>query len=179
MENTRINEVLQQFGRDTIDKLQKSIDSKGINATRKLRQSIDFKVINLGTSFEFKLGWTGDADHYASAAETGRKPGKMPPLEPIMKWIAAKGIKLPEQSSLSKRRIKSLSNKVVKKSLRQISTTARAKSLAYLIARKIGKEGTKASHFFSDVVNDKLYDDLRAKLKAAAKKDILIELRKG
>ncbi len=182
MENKRILQVLYQFGDSTVRALQTSIDSKKVNASYKLRQSIDYKVRLLGDSIEFKLGWTGDADGYARAADTGRRPGKMPPIEPIRKWIAAKGIPLPDESALRKNIRRNtggkLAGKVRRLTMKQRSVEQRSKSLAFLIARKIGKEGTKASNFFTDVVTDQLYADLRKQLAAAAKKDILIELRK-
>lgn len=178
MENKTITEVLVQFGEDTIAALHKSMDDKGVNATYKLRQSVDYEVRNLGTQMQFKLGWTGDANEYASAADTGRRPGKQPPLEPIMKWIAAKGIALPDESALRKRVRKSLKSKTIKKGLKQRSVEQRSRSLAYLIARKIGKEGTKPSNFYSDVVKPSLFAELRVNIAKAFKQDVLIELKR-
>lgn len=54
--------------------------------------------------------------NYIMTLETGRKPGRQPPVEPIQKWLQQRGIQP-----------------------RDISQ----KSLAYLIARRIGREGTK------------------------------------
>lgn len=177
MQHQSIRDVLENFGRNTIRDLQSSIDKKGISATTKLRQSIDYRVKDLGESLELKLGWTGDADEYARVADKGRRPGDRPPIDAIRKWIAAKGIPLPDESSLRKKIRKGLKNRKVKKSFKQWSVEQRSKSLAYVIARKIGKEGTKASNFFTDVVNDSLFEKLKKDLATSAKKDILIELR--
>ncbi len=54
-------------------------------------------------------------EDYFQQQITGRRPGKFPPIQPIMDWIDAKGLSL---------------NKIKKK------------SLAFLIARKISKQGT-------------------------------------
>lgn len=57
------------------------------------------------------------AQHYTEQLVDGRKPGKFPPIKMIEKWIVDKGIQsLEEKISIS--------------------------SLAYLIARKISREGT-------------------------------------
>lgn len=54
--------------------------------------------------------------HYTEQLVYGRKPGKFPPIKDIERWIYEKGIKLENNIKLS--------------------------SLAFLIARKIAKEGT-------------------------------------
>ena len=58
---------------------------------------------------------SGDFNHIMTL-ETGRKPGKMPPTEPIQEWLQFRGINPPDISQ---------------------------ESLAFLIARKIGREGTQ------------------------------------
>ncbi|WP_330444227.1 hypothetical protein [Flavobacterium sp. C4GT6] len=54
---------------------------------------------------------------YSEALENGYKPGKQPPSEAIEQWIIAKGISTQVEGNIS------------------------ISSLAYLIARKIGREG--------------------------------------
>lgn len=54
--------------------------------------------------------------NYIMTLETGRKPGKMPPVEPIQRWMQQRGI-VPRDIS--------------------------QESLAFLIARRIGREGSK------------------------------------
>lgn len=57
--------------------------------------------------------------NYSDQLEYGRKPGRMPPSEAIEKWIYAKGIAARIQGEIS------------------------VSSLAFLIARKISREGWK------------------------------------
>lgn len=60
---------------------------------------------------------------YSEALENGYKPGKQPPSEAIEQWIIAKGISAQIEGDIS------------------------ISSLAYLIARKIGREGwDRANH---------------------------------
>ena len=80
---------------------------------------------------------------YAFAVEFGRGPGKMPPINSIRAWIDAKGI---EPTGISK------------------------DSLAFLIARKIKREGTDihkeggASGVLSDIINAQAMETLRVEL---------------
>lgn len=78
-------------------------------------------------------------EDYYQWVEEGRKPGKMPPVKSILDWVKAKPIlprpfggKLPSQESL-----------------------------AFLIARSIGKNGTKPQHILGDTLDsmDKHIDD--------------------
>jgi hypothetical protein len=58
---------------------------------------------------------------HASAQEHGRRPGRMPPIEAIRRWIRVRQIR--GRGGISER------------------------SLAFLIARKIGREGTEAQPY--------------------------------
>jgi hypothetical protein len=78
--------------------------------------------------------------NYIMTLETGRRPGKMPPVEPIQMWMQQRGINPPDISQ---------------------------KSLAFLIARRIGREGTKVYQEYTatgkgtgillDVIGNKAY----------------------
>lgn len=74
-------------------------------------------------------------EDYAQQLETGRKSGKFPPIDAIKKWIEDKGIANRIQGEIS------------------------VSSLAFLIARKISREGWKREQFggvelISQVVTD-------------------------
>lgn len=60
--------------------------------------------------------------NYALPLEHGRRPGKMPPVDAIKQWVIRKGI----------------------------ATGPEADSAAFLIARAIGRRGTKGAHMFRD-----------------------------
>lgn len=107
--------------------------------------------------------------------EHGRKPGKMPPEEPIVKWIVQRGFPI-NISNRRKSLLKKLGNRTVKKGLKQYSKEKAAKSLAYLIRRKIGKEGTRETNFYSNVVNSSLIGGVKATMKEKFNKDIRIDL---
>jgi hypothetical protein len=66
------------------------------------------------------MGATGGASLYAEFVEHGRRPGKFPPVEPIRTWV---------------RRVLG------------ITGAAKIRSVAFLVARKIARNGTPAQNF--------------------------------
>lgn len=77
-------------------------------------------------SVEFK------GPEYWKYANYGRGPGKMPPINVIEDWI--------------------IKRRIVPRSDGSVPITNR--SLAFLIARKIGREGTKGSHFLEQSIEE-------------------------
>lgn len=110
-------QAIYDYAEKCYDVLTRQLDSDNRNATGKLKKSIDFKIRNKGDEWVV----TFKARDYFAWIEKGRKAGKMPPKQAIMSWIQAKKIvprpnkngKLPSQESL-----------------------------AFLIRRAIGKNGT-------------------------------------
>lgn len=100
--NDIIFNELEQIKNDLI----KSYDAKGMRASGNFPNSLE--VIKKPTGAEL---WGAN---YTEQLETGRKPGKFPPINAIEQWIKDKGIQY-ENITIS--------------------------SLAFLIARKISREG--------------------------------------
>lgn len=131
-----VDAIVKNFAESVIAGIQNNIRTKRVtpygamNTTGQMADSLGYK-------------WDGSTlviystEKYFTVLETGRKPGKQPPTEPIRKWIKSKGI----------------------------ATDISEKSLAYLIARKIGKEGSLLyrqggkSGVISDFINDKYIKD--------------------
>lgn len=179
------NEYMRQWAQALIDSLRKSaidemnenkskatIPSFGDPASSPLVAGMRFTPVILGQKIEFQIlmpqGWNW--------LETGRAPGKMPPEEPIVSWIVRRGLKIESLSARRKKLLKGLKSKRIRKGLKQLSTEQKRKSLAFLIRRKIGKTGTRATHFYSNIVTPKLIEDLKMTLKEKFNKDIRIEL---
>src|SRR6476469_3867445 len=80
-----VNSLLQKHGQEIVDQLGKALP-KSSDATRTLRQSIRFTVKPSGMAYNFQLIL---ADYY-EWVDKGRKAGKMPPVDEIVKWTAAK-----------------------------------------------------------------------------------------
>ena len=92
-----------------------------------LKDKISFKVDVSGNLFEV----TFNAPEYWKYANYGRRPGKMPPVSAIEEWITRKRI-VPESNT----------------------STPNVTSLAYVIARKIGKEGTIGTNFLEKSLDE-------------------------
>lgn len=85
--------------------------------------------------------------------ENGRKAGKMPPIDNILRWITVKPV-LPRPNAKGK--------------------LPTPQQLAFLIARKIGEEGTEGTHDLRkatdtiwDTFEDRLYEAIDADVDAA------------
>jgi hypothetical protein len=89
---------------------------------------------------------------YYIFAENGRKPGKFPPPDAILKWIQYKHL-VPSTSG------------------KPIST----KQLVYLISRKIALKGTEGKHLLQQTI-DETYDTLVDRLVEAITDEIEKEL---
>ena len=113
-----------------------------------LKDKISFKVDVSGNLFEV----TFNAPEYWKYANYGRPPGKMPPVSAIEEWITRRRI-VPESNT----------------------STPNVTSLAYAIARKIGRKGTKGTNFLEKSL-DEQKDYWMSTISAAIGEDILEEI---
>ena len=178
MEEKSIYQTLEDFGNKVQSDLRKSLVDKKSNASKNLSQSIAFNVkFKSDTEIQFKL----ELDRYYEAVDKGRgkatKKGAIPLKESIYQWIIQKGI--PVTSNRGNLTAKGAGKKlgVGQPKLRSMIETQR-RNMAYLIARKINRFGTKGNNFYSAVVNDSLFDDLQIDLSDSFKKDVLIDINK-
>jgi len=178
MEERSIYQTLQDFGNKVQGDLRKSLVDKKSNASKNLSQSIAFNVkFKSDTEIQFKL----ELDRYYEAVDKGRgkatKKSAIPLKEAIYQWIIQKGI--PISSNRGNLTAKGAGKKlgVGQQTLRYMIKTQRM-NMAYLIARKINRFGTKGNNFYSAVVNDSLFDDLQIDLSDSFKKDVLIDINK-
>ena len=74
-----IQDALNKFGDETVTMIQSNLASTGTNASGETSQSLKSEV-----SGEH-LTVTGKPFIYV--VETGRKPGKMPPVSDLLKWL--------------------------------------------------------------------------------------------
>tara|TARA_R100001443_G_scaffold13007_1_gene22900 strand:- start:2803 stop:3360 length:558 start_codon:yes stop_codon:yes gene_type:complete len=138
-------ELLSDFGDKVVAKAQQNLEKKrskktrrgyatkrSTNASGRLSRSLFWGFDRTAPSFNF--GASGKAGKYAQYVEHGRGPGKQPPLRSILNWIKIKPLRPRDLTS----------GKFIKK------TPATLESMAYLIARKIGRYGTEATNFYTD-----------------------------
>lgn len=100
-----VTDILKNFAEETIA----GIKSRIPNVSGKMATSLGYRIDASGLTIY-------SSEKYFTVLETGRKPGKRPPIDVVEEWVKAKPI-IPNDG---------------------IST----RSLAFLIARKIGEEGS-------------------------------------
>jgi len=121
------------------------MNSNNRNASKKFINSLDIK--------EIKTGGQLVGEDYAQQLITGRKPGKFPPIKPILQWIDDKGLSV---------------NKITKK------------SLAFIIARKIANKGTDIFRHKRQALDVKsIMDDVEPHFKDQLIKAGKIEIKTG
>lgn len=185
-ENIRI--LLDEFAQFTKDEVRKSAREKGITfGGQDSRMLSDKNFVTKYTTTSDSLKLTIEIiPEYARAVDEGRAAGKTPPIEPIKQWIKRKGILKSERPSVSKAK----KTKSVKKA--KPSFEKRLNSMAYAIAKNIGKHGTikrfnyKGSNFWTDVVGrngdnsstgmNEAYNRLKTDLFEELKKQVEIEI---
>ena len=147
---SEVDKVLLKYGKLIVDGLKKSITEDDSIASRDLLQSVRPDIKRFGKKVELQI-WM--ADHW-KFVDRGRKPGKRPPMQPIQEWIARKGIPL--------------KGKGAKKN--------QARTLAFLIARKIGLRGTKGTNFVRETINSSFKSRMKKEVSTALGKEIKLEI---
>lgn len=137
-----VDDVLHKYGEKIVEKLRDDIKNKSL-PRRGGKSYVANASGNLAESIKYEVN-NGSlkvyANNYIYYLVFGRKPGKRPPREVIVQWIKDKSI----QSDIP------------------------IQSLAYLIQRSIGDNGTtlypSGSTLLSDIINESLINDLKSDL---------------
>ena len=120
-------EPIRNIAEQVVSIYRKELEDKGINASSNLSKTASATVELNGKHLIVYL----ELDHYWKYVEYGRRAGKMPPVDKIKEWIRVKPI---------------IPNPINGK----IPDT---KQLAFLIARKIGREGFEGKHLIENITN--------------------------
>lgn len=145
--------VLARFGAKLQEDLIKSLDNKNKNASGDLRQSIQ-AVPNVSIQDGFYTYVLSMADYYEFVDE-GRRAGKMPPIDSLIKWV----------------RQKSAFGGL------EVNKSKDVRSVAFGIAKNIAKFGIKPSYFFTDVIEDGRLEQLTKDLTEAGADGFTLENR--
>lgn len=131
-----LSAVLERFGQYFVERAKQNLLEDGSNASGTLTNSFTYDVELDNAHFAV----TVSLEDYWYYVENGRKAGKMPPIDKIAEWIEVKHI-VPQVRN------------GIEGGVHKVPTV---RQLAYLIARKIGNEGTTGTHFFSKAKEDTL-----------------------
>lgn len=127
--NRGANEGLKKIGLEILADSKTNLKNNKSQVTGKLFNSgvvVDNKDSTIDVLFK---------SMYASAVEFGRRAGQMPPVDQILAWVRRKG--LTDTFNIRTR----------KRSARGADFEKRARGLAFIIARSIGRKGTKPAPF--------------------------------
>jgi hypothetical protein len=130
-DNDGVTRIIQNWGNELIKQLQNNLLKNKSNASSSLSQSITPEITQPATGYNLSIMM----QDYWFYVENGRKPtqggGSGELYKNIYEWIQNKA---------------DIQSKIISKSPDRIAAT---KSLAYVITRKIHREGTKARPFAS------------------------------
>lgn len=146
---TNTASALRTYGGLIASRLSQGLKDSNSDASGKLDESIKFKVSSKSNKLTMDLSML---DYYEFVDE-GRKPGRMPPTRPILEWLSYPNVK----------------DKVGVSGLED----SKLQGLAFAIAKKIGREGTKGTNFYTNVINSRLVtQDLDKAVTNAISEDI-------
>lgn len=144
---------LQPFADKILTLYRQALQNKGIDASGTLSQTASSTIEIDGTKLIISL----NLEPYWKYVEYGRRAGKMPPIDAIARWITIKPI-VPNPTN---------------------GRVPDTRQLAFLIARKIGREGIEGRKpitemVYSDTVETML-NDIKSAIVGQLKEQLLNE----
>ena len=141
---------LEVIGGLIVQRLADNLDANNTNASGSLKGSITLHLKPNG------LGMFIDALDYWDDVDEGTRP-HTPPRSAILKWLSYPNVR----------------DKLKKGKSDAAFGEREANSIAFLIQRKIKREGTKGTNFFTNVYNSGIFDDMASALADSMEQDIL------
>lgn len=126
-----VRRALSEIGDLIRSEYRDNLLSEDVNSTMKLYNNITVKLEEKGRFFTVSLY----LEDYWKYIEYGRRPGKFPPIDDILNWITVKPI-MARENDLGK--------------------VPSERSLAFLIARKIAREGIEPRPLLEQSVSEVL-----------------------
>jgi hypothetical protein len=131
---SNISTALRKVGGLTVSRLRQGMTESNSDASGKLGASIGFNVKSTSKGIDLNI----EMLDYWQYVDEGRKKGKQPPVSEILKWLTYPNVRDKIRGGESDAPVEN------------------PESLAFLIARKIGREGTKGTDFATNVFESKL-----------------------
>lgn len=174
----KIEDLLTEFGKQLVIDTQKSLKSKQRDSSLNSRLSTSIKP---QTTYESgKIVFKLTMNDYWDAVNSGRDPtskgGDGALRRNLIRWIKTRKLKV-EISKRKEEKAKTLKNKKVKKSYKKQTYDQAVENLAFVIARKIHKDGYEGNNFFDEVIKDGRIEKLQSEITELVKDDIIIEIR--
>jgi hypothetical protein len=133
---TNTSAALRQTGGLIVQRLSQGLQQDNSIASGELDKSINFNI----KSTQKKIVLDITMLDYWGAVDGGRKAGKQPPIDKILEWLSYPNVR----------------DKIRFGQNDSAFSESEKKSLAFLIARKIGRQGTKGNNFATNVFTSSL-----------------------
>ena len=171
-----VKKLMTAFGEAVVKDLQTNLKNERHNASGQLSQSINYTITE-GAEITFTIN-IADYYKFLDKGVKGRESSTLAPNSPyqfkklnlpknvILNWMSYKRINTQPKTLKLKGGHKGSAS----------SNISQMKSLAFLIGRSIAKRGLITTNFYSDVINEKTLNQFITVLKAATRRDILIQL---
>jgi len=177
---TEIEDVLVKYATrialDAEKNLRSNKNGKDSNASGRLSESITVTPVEFfGDNYSIEIRMLD----YWQWVNDGRAKGKRPPISSIIQWIKEKQLRLDDRGTTKRgyKRDGSLISSSKKKVVMGNKKVSILEAVAYKIAAKIGKFGTKGTEFLTDAI-DANSKDLVKEMKQALTKDIVILIKR-
>lgn len=132
----KLREILQRTGVECAKIMEHHLKRKAPKFIGELQSSIDGRAEMVGKNAEAVVV---SPVPYAHIQDVGRRPGKMPPDAPIRRWV---DLKLFKRAGIRPGRGKG----------RQEDYQHALDRMTFLVRRKIGKYGTKPTHYIDNAI---------------------------
>jgi len=184
---TEIEDVLVKYATrialDAEKNLRSNKNGKDSNASGRLSESITVTPVEFfGDNYSIEIRML-DYWQWVNDGTRGRINGlpnrKNPPVSEIIKWIKEKQLRLKDGGTTKRgyKRDGSLISSSKKKVVMGNKKVSILEAVAYKIAAKIGKFGTKGTEFLTDAI-DANSKDLIKEMKESLRKDIVIQIKR-
>jgi hypothetical protein len=133
---SNLSTSLRKLGGLTVQRLRQGMTESNSDASGDLGASIGFNVKATSKGIDLNITMLD----YWEFVDGGRKPGKPAPVNKILEWLTYPNVR----------------DKIRGGQNDSSFSESEQKSLAYLISKKIGREGTKGNDFATNVFNSSL-----------------------
>jgi hypothetical protein len=177
MAEQTIQSYMDAFAKQLAKDLRDSLDASSRSKNKNSRLAASIKPFYREKNGNIIVGVT--MNEYWYWVDEGRQPGDVSESADILGWMKRKGIdpRRRIEDMREEQRTKSVKKKRIAK-LKPLSYETAAKSFAYIVKRKITREGYAATHFVSKVLNDGRMERMRKDIAELFNKKIVIELNK-
>jgi hypothetical protein len=149
---SNLSTSLRSLGGLTVQRLSQGLKESNSDASGRLDASIGFNIKATSKGVDLNITMLD----YWEFVDGGRKPGKPAPVNKILEWLTYPNVRDKMRGGQNDSSF----------------SESEQKSLAFLISRKIGREGTKGTDFATNVFNSSLIkQDLPSVVANAAYED--------